>query len=88
IVFNRAIARLYELLNVLSTPLQAVAAGKADDVTKAATREATDMFISMIAPMMPHLAEQCNAVLGATDLVATRGWPVIDEALLVENDIT
>lgn len=88
IVFNRAIARLYELLNVLSTPLQAVAAGKADDVTKAATREATDMFIAMIAPMMPHLAEQCNAVLGATDLVATRGWPVIDEALLVENDIT
>lgn len=88
IVFNRAIARLYELLNVLSAPLQAVANGKADEVTKAATREATDMFISMIAPMMPHLAEQCNAVLGATDLVATRGWPVIDEALLVENDIT
>lgn len=87
IVFNRAVARLYELLNVLAGPLQAIANGKADDVTKAATREATNMFIAMIAPMMPHLAEQCHAVLNGEGLVATSAWPVVDEALLVENDI-
>lgn len=87
IVFNRAVARLYELLNVLAGPLQAIANGKADDVTKAATREATNMFIAMIAPMMPHLAEQCHAALNGEGLVATSSWPVIDEALLVENDI-
>ncbi|MBX8814570.1 class I tRNA ligase family protein, partial [Ochrobactrum sp. MR34] len=48
----------------------------------------TDMFIAMIAPMMPHLAEQCNAAIGGEGLVSTRSWPVVDEALLVENDIT
>jgi leucyl-tRNA synthetase len=46
------------------------------------------MFIAMIAPMMPHLAEQCNAAIGGEGLVSTRSWPVVDEALLVENDIT
>ncbi|GAB1583332.1 leucine--tRNA ligase [Phyllobacterium phragmitis] len=86
--FNKAVARLYELTNTIAAPLQAVAAGKADAVLQAALREAVDMLIAMIAPMMPHLAEQCRAELGAEGLAATSAWPAFDPALIVENEIT
>jgi len=37
---------------------------------------------------MPHLAEECWAVLGHDDLVAQAAWPEAEAALLVESDIT
>ncbi|WP_420961430.1 leucine--tRNA ligase [Brucella sp. IR073] len=86
--FNRAVARLYELTNTLASPLQAAANGKADGVLLAALREAVDMLIAMIAPMMPHLAEACRAELGVEGLAATAAWPAFDPALIVENEIT
>jgi leucyl-tRNA synthetase len=42
----------------------------------------------MIAPMMPHLAEECWAALGGQGLVAEQPWPTFDPALIVENEIT
>ena len=42
----------------------------------------------MIAPMMPHLAEECWAEIGGDGLVAERGWPDFDAALTIENEIT
>jgi leucyl-tRNA synthetase len=42
----------------------------------------------MMAPMMPHLAEECWATLGRNGLVAMRPWPTVDRALLVEDTIT
>ncbi len=59
LAFNKAVARLYELVNVLSGPLQKIAAGEADKALIGACREATNMLVAMIAPMMPHLAEEC-----------------------------
>jgi leucyl-tRNA synthetase len=38
--------------------------------------------------MMPHLAEECWAVLGHNDLVSSRSWPALDQALLVEETMT
>ncbi|NTS32560.1 leucine--tRNA ligase [Phyllobacterium sp. BT25] len=86
--FNKAVARLYELVNTLAPYLQKVAAGGADMVTIAASREATTMLIAMIAPMMPHLAEECWKALGGADLVAHQPWPSYNETLIVENDVT
>ena len=42
----------------------------------------------MLAPMMPHLAEECWSVLGHAGLVATTPWPTVDAALLVEDTFT
>jgi len=42
----------------------------------------------MIAPMMPHLAEECWAALQGDGLVADRAWPKFDAALVVDNEIT
>ena len=38
--------------------------------------------------MMPHLAEQCWAVLGHDGLVSQAAWPAVEPALLVEDEIT
>jgi len=86
--FNKAVARLYELVNAIASPLQAVAEGKADAALQAALREAVDILIAMIAPMMPHLAEACRAELGADGLAAMAPWPAFDPKLIVENEIT
>ena len=88
LAFNKAVARLYELVNLLSGPLQKIAAGEADKAMIAASREATNMLLAMVGPMMPHLAEECWKALNGKDLIAHQPWPGYDEALIVENDVT
>ncbi|WP_208440183.1 leucine--tRNA ligase [Bartonella raoultii] len=81
--FNRAIARLYELLNIMAPLLSKVA--DVEDEMKAALRQAVDFFLAMIAPIMPHLAEECHAALGEETLMSELAWPVYDPALTVED---
>ncbi len=88
LAFNKAVARLYELVNGLASPLTLVAEGKADPATVSAVKDATAILISLMAPMMPHLAEQCWVEIGGTGLVAQRAWPVFEEELVAENEIT
>jgi leucyl-tRNA synthetase len=85
--FNKAVARIYELTNVLQSPLADIAAGKGAPEVMAAAREALDMLVVLIAPMMPHLAEECFAVLGGKGLAANRPWPAFDPALTVDSEI-
>jgi len=87
LAFNKAVARIYEFVNALAAPLTKVAAGQADGVYRSAVREAVEILIALVAPITPHLAEECSAVLGNTHMVATSPWPVYDEALVIENDI-
>jgi leucyl-tRNA synthetase len=86
--FNRAVARLYELANTLQPRLNQAAAGKVDGAMLGALREALDFFISMIAPMMPHLAEECWRTLGGKGLAAEQSWPEFDAALTVDDEVT
>lgn len=88
LAFNKAVARIYELTNTLQGPLADAAAGKASAEMVSALREAVDILIVMIAPMMPHLAEECWAALNGEGLVADRPWPKFDAALVVDNEIT
>nr|MBA3446977.1 class I tRNA ligase family protein [Pseudaminobacter sp.] len=88
LAFNKAVARIHELVNAMQAPLAAVASGKADPALGAAAREAVDTLIVMIAPMMPHLAEACWAELGGDGLVANQVWPDFDPALVVDSEIT
>ncbi len=85
--FNKAVARIYALANALQGPLSDIAAGKASPALKGAAREALDMLVVLIAPMMPHLAEQCFAELGGEGLVADKSWPAFDPALTVDSEI-
>ncbi|KEC55923.1 leucine--tRNA ligase [Bartonella koehlerae] len=84
--FNRAIARLYEFLNIMAPLLNRIE--NVEDEMKAALRQAMDFFLAMIAPIMPHLAEECHAALGEKTLMSELPWPVCDRALTVEECYT
>lgn len=88
LAFNKAIARIYELVNTLASPLADIAAGGKSEDVKAAGRNAVEILISIIAPMTPHLAEECWAAIGNTGLVSQAAWPNFVPELVVENDIT
>ena len=83
--FNRAIARIYELVNAISA---AVAGGWTDQVHQMALREAVLALVQLFAPMMPHLAEECWRVLGQSGMVCDQAWPEHDPALLVSDSVT
>lgn len=77
--FNRAIARIYELSNALQAGLAA---------KDSAVREAVDALVLLSAPMMPHLAEECWALLGHSTQVVNTPWPKAEPALLVDDAVT
>ncbi|MEM9331733.1 MAG: leucine--tRNA ligase [Pseudomonadota bacterium] len=83
LAFNRAIARLYEFCNVLS----AVKPDKADKSVISAMREGIGFFVQCIAPMMPHLAEECWKSLGKTSLVSAMPWPKFNAEFAVDDTI-
>ncbi|WHO73604.1 leucine--tRNA ligase [Rhizobium sp. BT03] len=85
--FNKAVARIYELVNALAAPMTRVAAGEGDATYRAAVRDAAEILIQLVAPMTPHLAEECWTALGNKGLLARTGWPRYDETLVVENDV-
>jgi leucyl-tRNA synthetase len=88
LAFNKAVARIYELVNTLAAPLTQVAGGKADPALTAAVKDATAILIDLRAPMMPHLAEECWREIGGEGIIAERPWPKFDAALVMENEIT
>ena len=86
LAFNKAIARIHELVNALSAAFGGLSG--ASPAAKAAAAEALSFLIRLIAPMMPHLAEACWQALGQDGLAAAAPWPVADPALLVDDTVT
>ena len=80
--FNKAVARLYELANTIG------AAQADDDGTRWALREALEIFVRLIGPMTPHLAEELWQALGHKTLLADAGWPTADPQLLIDDTVT
>ncbi|WP_417667830.1 leucine--tRNA ligase [Roseibium sp.] len=83
--FNRAVARIYEYVNQIGKTVHSGV--DADDIAYAA-REAAQYLTQMMAPMMPHLAEECWIKLGCEGLISEANWPAVQESLLVEDTIT
>ena len=87
--FNVAVAQIYEFTNVLSAALAKFgAADKSSQDFAFVFREAGELFVQMIGPMMPHLGEECWARLGYNTLLANQPWPAVDAGLLVDDKIT
>jgi len=88
LAFNKAVARLYELVNIIAGPLTDIANGKTDEELTGAVKQAAGFLISMFAPMMPHLAEECWSVIGNRGLLAQTPWPAFDTSLVVDDEMT
>lgn len=77
LAFNKAVAKLYALANVIEKAPLGV------------SREtAARTLIRLVAPMAPHLAEEAWARAGQAGLVADAPWPAVDPALLLEDEVT
>jgi leucyl-tRNA synthetase len=85
--FNVAVAHIYEFANAFGTSLGSIETEPGGDY-RWAVREAADILVCLISPMMPHLAEECWAVLGHATLVAVEPWPELEPGLLIEDTIT
>jgi leucyl-tRNA synthetase len=88
LAFNRCVAHVYTLANALGRALDGARAGAVAGDLSAALREAGLILVQLIAPMMPHLAEECWAALGQPGLVAEAAWPKADPALLEDDTVT
>ncbi len=76
--FNKSVAALYALTNTVAK----------SDAGGEAKRAAMRAMAQLMAPMVPHLAEDVWALCGGDGLVAEARWPEADPALLVDDEIT
>jgi leucyl-tRNA synthetase len=80
--FNTIISSLMELLNEMYKAKEAGAAGTPE------WKEAADIYLRMLAPVCPHIAEELWAILGRPYSIHTQSWPKVDEAATREDEIT
>ncbi len=88
--FNVCVAHIYEFANRISTIIGEIE-GAASDLGpdfRWAMREAVNVLVQLFHPMMPHLAEECWAMLGHDTLVAEAAWPQVERDLLIEHTLT
>jgi leucyl-tRNA synthetase len=74
--FNKAVAKAYELTSAIEKA--------PPSITRA---EAVRTLVQLIAPAMPHLAEEAWQALGEIGLAVDAPWPAFDPALLVDNTV-
>ena len=80
--FNTIISSLMELLNVMYRAREAGAA------TSPEWGEATEIYLKMLAPVAPHIAEELwTNQLGKPYSVHQQPWPKVDEAAAKEDVI-
>jgi len=80
--FNKAVALIRELSNKLE------AFDHTDPSGALVIHEALETLAKLMAPMVPHLAEELWQGLGHDTLLATTPWPEADPAWLIEDEAT
>lgn len=77
--FNTAIARIMELVNTMY---------KTDGkVSPRLMKETSEALIKILAPIVPHIAEELYSLKGNKDSVFNASYPVCDESKLVKDEI-
>jgi leucyl-tRNA synthetase len=80
--FNTIVSGLMELLNEMYKAREAGAAGTP------AWSEAVDLYLRMLAPVCPHIAEELWQINGKAYSIHTQAWPKVDLAATQEDEIT
>jgi leucyl-tRNA synthetase len=81
--FNTAIAAVMELLNYVSKH-----ADRASALGLAVEREALEVAVLTLSPIVPHISHELWKLLGHDNAVIDASWPQVDEAALVRDSIT
>lgn len=72
--FNTAVAKLMEALNQLQSYAKL-------------SKQALGLYLHVLSPMAPHIAEELWQRLGNEQPLASASWPRYDEALCVEDQV-
>ena len=80
--FNTIISSLMELANHMAQSKKDGAFGSE------AWNEAVDIYLKMLAPIAPHIAEELWEFLAKPYSIHTQAWPVVDEEAAKEDEIT
>ena len=80
--FNVAVARIMELVNATRKAIDS-GCGAADP----AVREATEAIAIMLSLVAPFTAEEMWERLGHKPAIALAGWPNVDPALLIDDEV-
>jgi leucyl-tRNA synthetase len=80
--FNTIVAAMMELLNEMSA-----ARARGAERTPA-WGEAREIYLKMLAPVAPHIAEEIWRLLGHRESIHLQRWPEIDEAAARDEVIT
>ncbi len=80
--FNVAVARVMELVNATRKAIDS-GCGAADP----AVREATEAIAIMLSLVAPFTAEEMWERLGHKPGIALAGWPTVDPALLIDDEV-
>ncbi|HBR69325.1 MAG TPA: leucine--tRNA ligase [Rhodospirillaceae bacterium] len=75
---NKAVAKVRELSNAIGTY-------EGDGWV---LREALEVLVKLMNPMMPHLAEELWQMLGHKTLLVDEAWPQFDAGLLTQETVT
>ncbi len=75
--FNKAVAKIFELVNQIEK----------SDISQD-RNAAIKTLAKLVAPMVPHVAEEAWALLGESEMIANAEWPEVDQSLLVEDEVT
>ncbi len=80
--FNTAIAQVMTLMNVLEK------AANTSDQDRALMQEGLETVALLLAPITPHICHELWQNLGHSDAVIDARWPVVDEAALIQDNLT
>jgi leucyl-tRNA synthetase len=78
--FNTAIAAIMELMNTMAKLDN-------DPATHAVKQEALEAIVLMLAPIVPHICRSLIMALKPGACLMSSGWPLVDEAALVRDEI-
>jgi len=80
--FNTIVSGLMELANNMTEALKKGALGTG------AWKECVDIYLRMLAPIAPHIAEELWVSLGKPYSIHHQPWPQVDELAAREDEIT
>ncbi|MCX6079483.1 MAG: leucine--tRNA ligase [Chloroflexi bacterium] len=80
--FNTIVSSLMELLNEMYKAREAGAAGSKE------WAEAQELYLKMMAPVTPHIAEELWGEIGKKYSIHTQTWPTVDDAAAKEDEVT
>jgi len=80
--FNTIISSLMELMNEMYKARSEGAVGSPE------WDETTDIYLRMLAPVAPHIAEELWQRMGKDYSIHTQKWPKVDESAIVVKEVT